>query len=332
MTSTFAATLTEAVELLRALPRRRDDVPEARRAVAEWRAARPGSRAQLVADVRPGSPVVDYDLVLAHPDGGSVALTAPAEDGVPWTVDHSTHWASGRVLTVDGHALLVQNALLTLRSWAGRSSTVQEELIDHCVLGDLASREPPPTQEELQRASDAYRIRNGLHSRAALMSWLDGVGLNETAYAHHIDGLAVKQRVRARVEQETAHDYLERHPAEFDQVWASWAEGREDHLAVIAGSPDPAAALLQALASRERITVTTADGPARDLPEPLRAAPQGAVIGPVPHGRAHLLGVVRERRPADPADPRTLAAAGRAGFAEYMARRRAGADITWHWL
>ncbi|MEV4161467.1 TIGR04500 family putative peptide maturation system protein [Nonomuraea dietziae] len=332
MTSTFDAALTEAVDLLRILPRRRDDVPEARRAVAKWRETRPATRAQLVADVRPGSPVVDYDLVLAHPDGGSVALTAPADDGVPWTVDHSTHWASGRVVTVDDFALLIQNALLTLRTRAERDTTIQDELIDYCILSDMASREPPPTQQELQQASDAYRIRNGLRSRADMMRWLAGVGLNETAYTSHIFGLALKQRVRARIEQETARDYLERNPAEFDQLWALWAEGSEDRLAELAGAPDPATALTQALASRDGITVTTADGPALDLPEPLRAAPEGTVVGPVPHGKAHLLGVVRERRPADPADPGTLAAAGRAGFAEYMARRRAKANVTWHWL
>ncbi|WP_182876734.1 TIGR04500 family putative peptide maturation system protein [Microbispora sp. H10670] len=332
MTSAFDAALTEAVDLLRTLPRRRDAVPEARRAVAEWRATRPATRAQLVADVRPGSPIVDYDLVLAHPDGGSVALTAPADDGVPWTLDHSTHWASGRVVTVDGFALLIQNALLTLRTRTERDSTMQEELIDYCILSDMAGREPPPTQEELQQASDAYRVRNGLRSRADMMRWLTDVGLNETAYTHHIFGLALKQRVRARIEQETARDYLERNPSEFDHVWALWAEGPEDRLTELAGAPDPVAALIQALSSRDRITVTTADGPALDLPEPMRTAPAGAVTGPVPHGKGHLLGVVRERRPADLADPRTLAAAGRAGFAEYMAERRAKAAVTWHWL
>ncbi|MEV0585509.1 TIGR04500 family putative peptide maturation system protein [Nonomuraea sp. NPDC050310] len=332
MTSTFNAALSEAVDLLRALPRRRDDVPEARRAVARWRESRPATRAQLVADVRPGSPIVDYDLVLAHPDGGSVALTAPADDGVPWTVDHSTHWASGRVVTVDDFALLIQNALLTLRARAERDTTIQDELIDYCILSDLTGKELPPTQEELQQASDAYRIRNGLRSRDDMMRWLDAVGLNETAYTSHIFGLALKQRVRARIERETARDYLERNPAEFDQVWALWAEGPEDRLAELAGAPDPAEALVRALTGRDRISVHTAEGPALDLPEPLRAVPEKGVVGPVPHGRHHLLGVVRERRPADPSDPAILAAAGRAGFAEHMAERRAKADITWHWL
>ncbi|GIH68883.1 TIGR04500 family putative peptide maturation system protein [Sphaerimonospora thailandensis] len=332
MTSTFDAALTEAAALLRTLPRRRDDVSEARRTVAEWSETRPAVRAQLVADVRAGSPMVDYDLVLAHPDGGSVALTAPADDGVPWTVDHSTHWASGRVVTVDGFGLLIQNALLTLRTRAERDTTIPDELIDYCILSDMTGMESPPTQEEIQQASDAYRIRNGLRSRADMTRWLAAVGLNETAYTSHIFGLALRQRVRIRIEQETAHDYLARNPAEFDQVWALWAEGPEDRLAELAGTSDPDAALTRALASRDRITVTTVDGPALDLPEPLRAAPEGTVVGPVAHGKAHLLGVVRERRPADPTDLRTLAAAGRAGFAEYMAERRAKADITWHWL
>lgn len=172
----------------------------------------------------------------------------------------------------------------------------------------------------------------GLHARADLTRWLGSVGLTETAYTSHITGLAVKQRVRARIERQTARDYLARNPAEFEGVWALWAEGAEDRLAVPASAPDPVAALTRALAGRDRITVTTADGPALDLPQPLRTASAGTVVGPVPYGRSHLLGVVRERRPADPADPRTLAAAGRAGLAEYLAGLRAKADVEWHWL
>ncbi|WP_182897855.1 TIGR04500 family putative peptide maturation system protein [Microbispora sp. H10830] len=328
----FAGVLAGAVELLRGLPRTRDGVAAARRAAERWRADHPDVRAQLVTDVRPGSPIVDYDLVLGHPAGGTVALTAPADDGVPWTVDHSTHWASGRVLTVDGRELLIQNALLTLRARAERDPAVQEELVDHCVLEDLIAREPEPAPEELQEASDAYRLRRGLRTRERMLRWLGEVGLTQEAYDNHIHGLALKRRVRARIERETARDYLERHPEEFDQVWAVWATGSAERLAGLAASGEPLAALGTAVLSRGDLDVTAAVRVARELPEPLRDAAAGAAVGPASYGAGHLLGVIRERRPADLTDPATLAAAGRAGFAAFMAARRAAAEITWHWL
>ncbi|MCT9933776.1 TIGR04500 family putative peptide maturation system protein [Planotetraspora sp. A-T 1434] len=334
----FAAVLAEAVDLLRTLSRRRPDVPGARRAVERWRAANPGTRAQLVADVRPGSPIVDYDLVLSHPGGGTVALTAPADDGVPWTVDHSTHWASGRLLTVNDQELLIQNALLTLRA---REQTIQEELVEHCILTELAARETEPTQSELQEASDAFRLQRGLRGRAQTLRWLENVGLTPSAYDNHIHGLALRRRLRQRVEHETARDYLERHPSEFDHVWAVWAVGPKDRLTAVAVQDDPLTALAHVLLSPppspgggggDDLTVTTAHRAAREMPEPFRDAAAGAVVGPVPHGEDHLFGIVRGRRPADPEDPGTLAAAGRAGFAAFMAEQRAKAEITWYWL
>ncbi|WP_405087924.1 TIGR04500 family putative peptide maturation system protein [Microbispora sp. NBC_01389] len=330
--TSFSGVLAGAVELLRSLPRTRDGVAAARRAAERWRADHPDVRAQLVTDVRPGSPVVDYDLVLGHPGGGTVALTAPADDGVPWTVDHSTHWASGRVLTVDGRELLVQNVLLTLRARAERDPSVQEELVDHCVLEELIAREPGPTREELQEASDAYRLRRGLRTRERMLRWLGEVGLTREAYDNHIHGLALKRRVRARLERETAREYLERHPEEFDQVWAVWATGSAERLAGLAASREPLAALGVAVLSRGDLGVTASVRVARELPEPLRDAAAGEVVGPASYGAGHLFGVVRERRPADVDDPATLAAAGRAGFAAFMAARRAAAEITWHWL
>ncbi|SEH03667.1 putative peptide maturation system protein [Nonomuraea solani] len=331
----FGDVLAEAVDLLRSLPRRRPGVPAARQAVERWRAAHPGTHAQLVTDVRPGSPIVDHDLVLSHPGGGSVALTAPADDGVPWTVDHSTHWASGVVLMVDDQELLIQNALLTLRARAAREPAIQQELIDYCILDGLVEREPDPTPAELQEASDAYRLRRGLLSRAEMLRWLEEVGLTRAAYDNHVYGLALRRRLRSRVERETAEDHVRRHRADFDRVSAVWVTGPEDRLAALASCDDPLAALARALltpAQGGELAVTVAERVARELPVPLRDTAEGGVVGPVAHGRDHLFGVVRERRPADPTDPDTLAAAGRAGFAAFMAERRAKAAITWYWL
>ncbi|MEV8637663.1 TIGR04500 family putative peptide maturation system protein [Streptosporangium sp. NPDC051023] len=328
----FSETLAEAVELLRGLPRRREGVPEARGRVAAWRARRPEGRAQLVVDVRPGSPIVDYDLVLDHPDGGAVAVTAPAEDGVPWTVEHSTHWAASNVLSVDGQQLSVHTALLTLRALADRDRTVHDDLIDYCLLTLESWQEPDPSQEELQLASDDFRRHRGLHSRADMLRWLEEVGLTPGAYDNHLHSLAKMRGFRARKEAESAEAYFKEHIAEFDQVSAVWVVGPESRLAELAGHDDPFSALAEAVAHPVgELTVHVADRAASELPAPLREVEEGGVAGPVAYRDGFLFGAVRRRSSARP-DPETLAAAGRAAFSAFLAERRAKAEIEWYWL
>ncbi|MGJ6966234.1 TIGR04500 family putative peptide maturation system protein [Streptosporangium sp. G11] len=328
----FPETLAEAVELLRGLSRRHTGVPAAHGAVAAWRATRPASRAQLIVDARPGSPVVDYDLLLDHPGGGTVAVTASVEDGVPWTVDHSTHWAAGKVLAVDGQELSVQTALLTLRALADRDRTVHDDLIDYCVLTLASWEEPEPSQEELQRASDDFRRQRGLHSRADMLRWLEEVQLTPGAYDNHLYSLAKMRGFRTRLEAESARAYFDDHAAEFDQVSAVWAVGPEPRLIELAGHDDPLAALAGAVASPSgELAVHVADRVASELPAPLREAAEGVTVGPVPYRDAFLLGTVRRRRPTEPS-PDTLAAAGRAAFSAFLTGRRAEAKIEWYWL
>ncbi|MBO3747477.1 TIGR04500 family putative peptide maturation system protein [Streptosporangiaceae bacterium NEAU-GS5] len=205
-TTTFESDLADAVRLLRELPRHRDRRDEARAMVAQWAAAHPGREAELVIDETPGTGRVSYDLLLAHPDGGTVGLTAHTEDGVPWIVDHSTHWAAGQVLSVDGVGLSMPAALYALRSLGTRDRQVHEQLIDYRILMSEIERDGEPvSREELQRAADAFRQRRGLHGRAETMAWLAEIGLPEQAFADHMENDAKIARIRARFPSDVAY-------------------------------------------------------------------------------------------------------------------------------
>lgn len=324
-------TLATAVELLRGLPRRRDAVPDAHRTVAAWRATNLGCRAQLVVDERAGSLLVDYDLLIDHPDGGTVALTASVDDGVPWTVDHSTHWAASKVLRVDGQDLSVQTALLSMRAYDARNRTLQDDLIDFCILSSETWDDAKPTEEELQRASNDFRVRRGLNSRADMLRWLDEVGLTPQAYENHLDALVRASRFRNGKESELAAAYFADHAADFDHVSAVWAVGSEATLAGLAGQADPVTALAGVVAELSgELSVQVAERVAAELPEPLRDAAEGVAVGPVRYLDAFLFGTVRRRRSAQ-LDAATLAAAGRVAFAAYLADRRAASKIEWFW-
>ncbi|MFF5205577.1 TIGR04500 family putative peptide maturation system protein [Streptosporangium sp. NPDC000396] len=331
--SDFGAVLESGVRLLRGLPRRRAHVEQARRAAAEWAAGHPGLGAELVVDERPGTPVVDFDLLLEDPEGGTVALTAQADDGVPWLIDHSTHWAAGQLVTVDDVHLSVAQALTMIRSLSRRDVTPHEEIVDQClILNEVGKDERPVSDEDLQAAADEFRRGRGLHDRAATLGWLAEMGMSLQQFETYITGVARRRSFRRRKEAELAAARLARNPEDFDRVHAVWITGPEDALAGRAAElAEVCHAGLAALSPAGGEAETTiAERWAFELPVPLRGASPGTVVGPVAGGGIFLAGVVLARTAAS-ADERTLAAAGRVAFTEWLAERRRQASVEWHW-
>ncbi|WP_431894299.1 TIGR04500 family putative peptide maturation system protein [Nonomuraea sp. bgisy101] len=322
----FATALESGADLLCSLPRRRSGVPEARLAAAEWAARHPAVRARLIVDQRPGTPVVDYDLVLDHPRGGTVALTAPPEDGLPWLVDHSTHWAAGHLVTVDDVHVSVSQALTMLRSLSRGGATPYQEIVDQCLLASAVDDTLPVSAADLQATADEFRRGRGLHDRAATLAWLESAGMSEERFEAYITGIARRRRFRLDKEGELAAARLDARPGDFARVRAVWVTGGER---VPAATPDELFGRLAELGDAMVTVGTRFEG---DLPVPMRGAAPGAVVGPVqlPDG-GFLTGAVLSRTPAVSGDPETLAAAGRAAFADWLAGRRADATVEWHW-
>lgn len=328
--------LAEAVDLLRALPRHRDDLDRARQIAGEWAAARPASGATLVVDEQPGQQRVDFDLLLDDPRGGTVAVNVQDDDGVPWSVDHATHWAAGQVLTIDGLlSLSVPEALLTLRLAGLRDPAVHERLIDHCLLADLAAADrAEPSPEQRQAAADRFRRAQGLHSAEATLAWLDEIGMPRDAFDRYVTGLARLAGFRARKEAELGPGYLAAHPERFESLHATWATCADPATAGRLAAGDPlglAERAARLLAEGRAVRCTSAVGFADELPPPLRDLPAGQPVGPVVDGGRLLVGVLTRREAPEPG-PELAAAAGRAAFADWLAGLRARADIRWHWL
>jgi len=330
----FAQALRSGVSLLRTLPRRDTGVADAHRAVGEWAARHPEIRAQLVVDRRPGTPVVDYDLLLDHPEGGTVALTAPPEDGVPWLIDHSTHWAAGYLVSVNDVDVTVPQALTMLRSLSRREASPYQEIVDQCLLVEAAEEAAgaePLTAADLQATADEFRRGRGLHDRASTLAWMTEAGMSGEQFEAYITGIARRRRFRRDKEAELAPGHLAANPGAFARVRAVWVTGEEKVTA--AATADLLAALTSfgEGTSAEETVVTFATRWETDLPEALRGAVPGRIVGPVelPDG-GFLTGAVLSRGAATD-DAETLAAAGRAAFARWLAERRASATIEWHW-
>lgn len=323
--TTFAAVLAEGVELLRGLHRRHAAVPEARGTAAAWAATHPGAQAQLVVGVRPGSPLVDYDLLVEHPRGGTVVLSAAPDDGVPWAAEHSTHWAADYLVTVDRVRLRAAEALLMLRRWPYVDRDAHDEIVEQCLLMNETLEDGEPLDDaDIQAAAEEFRADRGLRDRASTLAWLAEISMSGEQFEAFIAGIARRRRFRRRKEAELAPGHLAAHRPEFARVRALWLTG-----------PQPVQGeVLRGIGGLDRcgdVAVTVGERWARELPAPLRDAARDCLVGPVAHGDGYLTGLVLERRRARD-DPETLAAAGEAAFGEWLAVRRRRASIEWHWL
>ncbi|MFI6506295.1 TIGR04500 family putative peptide maturation system protein [Streptosporangium sp. NPDC050855] len=337
----FADDLAGAVTLLRGLPTARDAVGEARRRVSDWAAARPYLRAQLAVDEPHGTTRVGYDLLLDHPEGGTVAVSTEVDDGIPWLVDHSTHWAAANILSVDGTGLSIAAALSTIRALGVRDRQLHERLVDHRILlNELEKTNQTPTPAEMQAASDEFRRRRGLTGRAQTLEWLAEAGMSPEVFETHARTQALIARVRDRFAGEPARRHLAEHPEDFAVRRAVWATGPDaDGLGALLEGPVedfPARALaaLQRPAgpSGHRLRMHAATALTPKLPEPLRTVAAGAATGPVPHEGEYLAGAVHEVLPPDPGAPEVLDAARDAAFQAWLDERRRTAEIRWFWL
>ena len=78
MQQVFDDALTSAVRFLQGVSRERDAASASRSRFESFRAAHPGVEAHLAIDRPPGSPRVDYDILIRHPAGGTAAAPGAA--------------------------------------------------------------------------------------------------------------------------------------------------------------------------------------------------------------------------------------------------------------
>lgn len=316
------------MELLRRLPRDRDRVPDARREVGAFGAAHPGLHPMLAVDRPPASPTVDYDLLLRHPDGGTVALAWRGDAGVPWAIEYSDHWAANYVVSVDGQHVSVQQALLTMRFTGWRSDDLMTDLVDWAIIHHELEASPRDTPEpELQAAADTFRAAHGLFTAEATEAWLRSLGLDLTQFSRMIAGAVETRRLAVRVTGgDTAIDaFYAADPSRADRVGYLELRGPGP-----GGGRGLWARALERLQRGEPVQGTIRQRYAFELPPVLATAAPGQVAGGGA-GPDTWVAEVLSRVPA-PLDGPTRRAIQDHLFRQWLARRREEATIRWHWV
>jgi putative peptide maturation system protein len=289
-------------------------------------------------DQPPASLRVDYDVLLGYPDGGTLALTWHADDGVPWFVQYADHWAANYVVTVnDGH-VTIQQALLFLKLAGRQYPDLMTQLVEQQLIVEAIEKDPlPVSATELQAASDEFRIAIGLSSADETRRWLEEMGLSIVRFQELLRGKIQAQKLKDRVTADRIEPYFEAHREGFDLVQFFQVEApvaavasnlarraREQNLitairtnAVRIGGKD-----LGAVLRSQRVC---------ELPSVLTSAVPGEVVGPVAESGRYWVAEVFDRQPAR-LDAQTRAAIHEKLFREWLTDQRKQATVHWHWL
>jgi putative peptide maturation system protein len=341
--SRFDESLGAAVALLRELPRGRRDVDEARRRVSAFRAANGPLRADLVVDQPPASTAVDYDLLLDHPEGGTVALSwRRDDDGTPWLVDYSDHWASNFVVSVGETHLTIEQALAALRLRQRHEPGLMEELLREAVIASALASDPPEvTAEELQRAADDFRRANRLFGAEATHRWLASVGLTAESWRALLRGGVQARKLSERVTAGQLESYFAEHRADFDTVryvrlsFAGEEEARRAAAEALMGGGllGRVTAMMADETGAESVQGSFGAEPASELPPELAGATPGDLVGPVPDGARYWIAEVVARTPAPSLDnERTRRAVQARLFQRWVEEQCASQGVRWHWM
>jgi putative peptide maturation system protein len=334
----FGTVLAEGAAFLRTLPRRRGDDADARALMADWCAAHPGVDADLAIDQPPGSTRIDFDLLVEHPDGGTIALTWRPDDGLPWEVCYADHHAADSVLSVNGHNVTIQQAMRTLRMAADTDRLVATGLVDQALMLQIVEADKAPvTPSELQAASDRFRRQAGLLTADAMTRWLGELGMTQAQFEALLETTVKIRRLRHRVTSDGIEPYFQAHRRDYDRIryfdMSAGASETAERLATNAGQGAGLLGACQNLLARCPSLDIRADlnsGFAATVAEPLRAAAPGSVVGPYRNGeRFHIAQVIGRSEAV--LDGETAAIIRETLYQEWLAGQRENAMIVWHW-
>ncbi|WP_224372185.1 TIGR04500 family putative peptide maturation system protein [Hyalangium versicolor] len=292
---------------------------------------------------------VHYDALLRVPGWGSVSIGYCPEHGLPWALRGTFRWSEVDMLRVNQRRIGVADVVTQLDFlWA--EPWLARQLVDSVLITDAIEEEPDAftaSDEELQAAMDAFRRRRGLLSEVAMMQWIEQQGLTQRNLETRLEGFVKIRKLRQRVVAGREEAYFASHKSEFEVAVIA---------RIVLGTPERARSLYERLlggkvdllqAAMEALREQTPSPHRWESPPPLLervrrsalpseqagvvfAATPGTVLEPLETKAGYELQQVLAIEPAV-FDSATRAAIGEHLFQEWLAERRAAADVEWLW-
>lgn len=338
MRSSFTKTLEDSVVLLRELPRKREDIQKVRARVRRFKEKHSGTRVDLLVHQPPGSPRVDYDVFIGHPDGGTVAMSWRTDEGVPWPAEYTDHWAANYVVTVNDRHVTVQQALLFLKYAGQGRSDLMQELVEQQLIFDAIEEHPfPVNEEEVQSAANEFRIASGLLTAEETQRWLRELRLSLDRFKEILTWGIQVRKLRAYITESEVEPYFKAHRQELALIQIVQAETRRQSVAKQLVKTAQQKGLLSAIGTlisprgSQEIAGSLAWHRRYELPPILAHASIGTVVGPTKDGSRYWVAEVLDKHEAK-LDAETREVIRASLFKQWLADRRNKANVRWHWM
>jgi putative peptide maturation system protein len=353
VTTSTGVNLDELLDYLRRLSVDRARPTEALDRMRRLRERHPRTSLELVWEEEAYDASVHYDLLVRADDLGTASLSYCPDRVQPWPLRGAHRWSDQDLLRVNHTTLPVSQAVACL-DFVWDQAPLVERLVNVCLIQEELAREPIDLSEaELQLAMDAFRRARRLATAQDTFLWMQRRGITHTELEALVGDEATIAKLRARIADGQVEPYFRMHQAEFDTA----------HIARIAFASEAEALAATALArtgvlgffavaqsvftadtlQRPALAAAPTSGPPSAAFEVLQrsratspaveaifAAGPSEVVGPVWDGHAHILALVLAHTRAQ-LDASTHATIERVLFDEWLAHRRAQADIEWFW-
>ncbi len=209
----------DAIRLLVRLRAERVPVDAAWDEIGRLRARHPGRFIELVWEQETYLDRVHYDILL-EAGGGTLSISYCADDDVPWPVRGLQRVNESLVLRVNDDPVWIGEVVTSL-DYAWHKLHVGRHLIDMALITrEIRDRRIEPSDDEIDAAFTAFRVRRRLFTTAAVERWLAEHGASQAELEHHLRQDVARRELRRQVtggaDEQAA--YFTAHRADFDRV------------------------------------------------------------------------------------------------------------------
>lgn len=334
----FENLLWDSISLLQELPRERARRRKVRAPLQRLREKYPENKIDLLIDAPPGSPRLDYDLLIEHPTGGTVALSWRADAKSPWVVDYADHHNANFLVTVNGEPITVQQALLFLQADQFQKSGLMQQIVDEQLIEAAIQANPVTVSTaEIQKATDDFRATNGLLKAADTQQWLKETGISVDEFLSQMEWIAERRKFLKAIAVDRIEAYFESHRADFRRVQVFSIDVKDEASAMELRQAAQGLGFAQAVLDQPPVDANKILGAtlrwrfAFELPAEVKDVQESSVVGPVSHNGGYWIAQILR---ADPArlDNRSRDCIHGRLVDEWLTKAREKAAVRWHWL
>jgi len=314
---------------------------DARGRLRALEARHPGHRLRLVWEREDYARAWHYDVVLERPGEGAVVVGYCPDRGLPFMARAASRWDEDDLLRVNGEPLKIQSALEHLE--IAHEPALCARLVDGMLITEALAELPPDatavSDDELQRAMDAFRARAGLQRADDTLRWLRDRGLSHESFEAEVEAEVRAEKLREIAVGHAVDAHFEANAAGLAEARVATVRLRDASEALrLHARLAEGGELLAALDACAPGAVDEASLPRvvrrREMPPAVGdlafTGPLGRWLGPVAAAGGHVLVRTSSRRDASLDGPLRARLRDEL-FDAWLRARREAARVEWFW-